>query len=175
MRRFSTVLRGVLLGAVLSITAPAGAAMLAEGDAMPAWSLSDHTGATVSSSELAGKSYLLWYYPKAQTPGCTIEGQQLRDEHAKFAARGVEILGVSFDTPKSNAAFVEAEGFPFRLLSDDGSLAYQVGAAREGGSRFARRISYLVGPDGKVQKAYASVVPSQHAQQVLGDLALSNP
>lgn len=168
---FRTFFRTFLLLLVLfPAAASADGAMLNAGDAMPDWSLSDHTGATVTSSSLAGKPYLLWFYPKAQTPGCTIEGQNLRDEHAAFAAAGVEVLGVSFDTPASNAAFVEAEGFPFRLLSDDGSLAYAVGAAQEGGPKYAKRISYLVGPDGKVTKAYGTVVPADHAKQVLADI-----
>lgn len=159
----------VLSFLVVAATSADGA-MLKAGDPMPEWSLPDHTGATVTSNSLAGKSYLLWFYPKAQTPGCTIEGQNLRDEHADFAAAGVEVLGVSFDTPKSNAAFVEAEGFPFRLLSDDGSLAYEVGAAEKGGPKYTKRISYLVGPDGTVTKAYGTVVPADHAKEVLADI-----
>lgn len=145
--------------------------MLAQGDAMPAWSLPDQTGTKVSSGDLAGKTYLLWFYPKAQTPGCTVEGQKLRDEHDRFTEAGVEVLGVSFDSPDANAAFAKAEAFPFRLLSDDGSLAYKVGAAEPGGPKYARRISYLVGPDGKVLEAYGSVVPAAHAEEVLGDVA----
>src|SRR5207247_1856593 len=92
-------------------------ALLARGDAFPAWTLSDQTGATVSSRDLAGKTYLLWFYPKAMTPGCTTEGDGLRDSFAAFQERRVEIFGVSFDPPAQNKAFVEAERFPFRLLS----------------------------------------------------------
>lgn len=156
--------------AVLSTGLSAGSAMLEVGDAMPDWSLSDHTGKTVSSKDLGGKTYLLWFYPKAQTPGCTIEGRNLRDEYGEFAEQGVEVLGISFDTPDGNAAFVEAESFPFRLLSDDGSLAYVVGAAERGGPKYTKRISYLVGPDGRVREAYGQVSPAEHAKQVLADL-----
>src|SRR6266446_6506523 len=144
----------VLLMLALGIptTLHAGA-LLARGDAFPAWTLSDQTGATVSSRDLAGKTYLLWFYPKAMTPGCTAEGDALRDQFAAFQARGVEILGVSFDTPSDNATFVRQQGFPFRLLSDtDRSLATSVGAASDPSQPVARRISYLVGPDGKVVK-----------------------
>ena len=151
----------------------AEAAMLDVGDPMPEWSLSDHTGKTVSSKDLAGKTYLLWFYPKAQTPGCTVEGQNLRDQYENFSSQGVEVLGISFDSPQGNAAFVAAENFPFRLLSDDGSLAYVVGAAEKGGPKYARRISYLVGPDGRVLEAYGRVSPADHATQVLADLAKS--
>ena len=166
------------LVAVLSLSLllgrPAVAAMLEEGQPMPEWSLSDHTGATVSSKDLAGKTYVLWFYPKAQTPGCTVEGQNFRDEYPKFEKADVEVFGVSFDTPEENAAFVKAEGFPFRLLSDDGSLGHAVGSSTPDGPRYARRISYVVGPDGTVRKAYGSVVPAAHAKEVLADLAAPN-
>lgn len=129
----------------------------------------DHTGAQVSSRDLAGKTYLLWFYPRAMTPGCTTEGNALRDSFPALAARGVEVLGVSFDEPAENAKFVAAQQFPFRLLTDDGSLAVQVGAAGSRDQATARRISYLVGADGKVLRAYGSVIPARHAQEVLRD------
>lgn len=150
--------------------------LLEPGTAFPAWQLADQSGAMVRSQDLAGKTYLLWFYPKAQTPGCTLEGQQLRDRFAEFQARGVEVLGVSFDMPADNAAFVQAEQFPFRLLSDrDRALAVAVGAASTASQPTARRISYLVGPDARVVKAYGEVVPAAHAGQVLGDIASPRP
>jgi peroxiredoxin Q/BCP len=163
-----------IVAAVLSIVllaAAADAEVLQPGAAFPAWEMTDHTGAEVTSRELAGKTYLLWFYPKAMTPGCTAEGNGLRDRFAAFQARGVEILGVSFDDPETNAEFVKAQGFPFRLLSDtDHRLAVSVGAAMLAIQPFARRVSYLVGPDGKVVKAYTQVAPATHAQEVLADL-----
>lgn len=143
--------------------------MLTAGATFPTWSMRDQKGATVTSQDLAGKTYLLWYYPKAGTPGCTAEGIALRETYPKLQAAGVEVLGVSFDEPADNAAFAEAQGFPFRLLSDDGALAVQVGAATSRDQGATRRISYLVGPDGKILKAYDSVDPKAHAQQVLAD------
>jgi len=144
---------------------------LKPGDVFPAWSLTDHTGQQVASSELAGKTYLLWYYPKALTPGCTAEGCALRDSYGEFEKLGVVVVGVSFDEPKDNAEFVAKHRFPFRLLSDSKKeLAVAVGAADSPGRLWARRISYLVGPDGKVLKAYQNVFPSTHAAEVLADL-----
>ena len=100
-----------------------------------------------------------------------MEGQALRDSAKAFQRRGVEILGVSFDDPKTNAEFVEKEKFPFRLLSDtDRTLARAVGAADSRDQAMARRISYLVGPDGRVLQAYSNVNPASHAGQVLADL-----
>jgi peroxiredoxin Q/BCP len=83
----------------------------------------------------------------------------------------VEIVGVSFDAPADNAAFVKAEGFPFRLLSDrERMLARAVGAADATDTPVAKRISYLVGPDGKVLHVYGSVTPASHAADVLADV-----
>jgi peroxiredoxin Q/BCP len=160
----ATVAASVLAG-------PAHAGMLHPGDPFPAWKLTDHTGGTVSSSDLAGKTYLLWFYPKAMTSGCTTEGQGLRDHSAELSQLQLTILGVSFDDPKTNAEFVAREGFPFQLLSDpDHTLASQVGAVWVKVQPLASRVSYLVGPDGKVLKAYDSVDPATHAEQVARDL-----
>ena len=145
--------------------------LLQVGDKFPDWRLPDHTGAMVAAKDLAGKTYLVWFYPKAQTPGCTAEGRGLRDRFDDFRARGVEIVGVSFDAPDANAAFVKAESFPFRLLSDqDRTLARAVGAADAADTPVARRISYLVGPDGTVRRVYGTVTPASHAADVLADV-----
>lgn len=145
--------------------------LLKPGEAFPAWSLADQTGATVRSTDLLGTSYLLWYYPKASTPGCTREGCELRDQFEDFRKANVQVLGISFDEPKKNAQFLQENRFPFRLLSDtDKTLAVQVGAADSTGRPWPRRISYLIGPDGKVRFAYSEVDPASHATQVLHDL-----
>ena len=152
------------------------AGMLKPGDAFPAWDLVDQTGASVSSKEFAGKTYLLYFYPKAMTSGCTTEGCALRDNYAGFEKAGVLIVGVSFDDPQENAEFAAKYKFPFRLLSDSKRvLAVEVGAADSSSRLFARRISYLVGPDGKVLAAYPDVTPSAHATQVLADIQKLSP
>jgi thioredoxin-dependent peroxiredoxin len=166
-----TLARIVTFALALAQATALHAALLARGDAFPAWTLRDQSGASVSSRDFSGRTYLIWFYPKAQTPGCTAEGDGLRDSFAQFQAARVEILGVSFDTPAANKAFVDAERFPFRLLSDtDRTLAVAVGAADTATEPVARRISYLVGPDGRVRAVYGAVVPATHARDVLGDL-----
>lgn len=158
-----------LVATLLLARDAAAAAMLNPGETFPTWSLRDQTGTKVSSQDFAGKTYLLWFYPKAMTPGCTTEGNGLRDDYPALSQAGVEVVGVSFDEPAANAEFVQAQGFPFRLLSDDGTLAVQVGAAGSRSQSTTRRISYLVGPDGKVVKAYPNVSPATHAREVLAD------
>jgi len=165
-------MRKLVVLAVLAFsvaTAPAGG-LLAAGDAFPAWNLIDHTGKQVSSGDLTGTKYLLWFYPKAMTPGCTTEGDGLRDRFADLQKAGVEVLGVSFDPPRDNARFVREQGFPFRLLSDtDRTLATAVGAADSPQQPVARRISYLVSSEGKVLHVYGTVEPTSHATEVLRD------
>lgn len=165
----------VLLAVVIS-SLLAGAAfgkeLLQVGAEFPPWELTDHTGKSLSSADLKGQTYLLWFYPKAMTPGCTKEGQELRDRYKEFQERGVVVLGVSFDDPASNARFVREQQFPFRLLSDSKrSLAILVGAADSVSQPTARRISYLVGPNATVLRVYPAVDPEEHAKQVLSDLA----
>lgn len=146
------------------------AEMLAPGAPMAAFELRDQEGRMVSSTGLAGRRYLLWFYPKAMTPGCTIEAKSLRDNYAVLEKAGVDVLGVSFDEPAANKQFVEAEALPFRLLSDtDRKLAVAARAADSTDARVAKRISYLVGADGKVLKAYPDVDPNVHAGQVVAD------
>ena len=156
----------------LVATSARAADLLKVGDPFPAWTLSDHSGKALSSRDLAGKKYLLWFYPKAMTPGCTAEGDGLRDKFSDLENAGVEVLGVSFDQPSDNARFVQEQHFPFRLLSDtERKLAVAVGAADTPQQPVARRISYLVGADGKVLRVYGAVNPPTHAEDVLRDLS----
>ena len=159
------------LGLLLLAGTAFASGMLKPGDTFPTWELLDQAGTKVSSSDFAGKTYLLYFYPKAMTPGCTKEGCALRDDYSAYEKAGVQIVGVSFDKPKENAEFAAKYHFPFRLLSDTThTLAVEVGAADSPSRLWARRISYLVGPDGKVLKAYDNVDPATHATQVLGDV-----
>ncbi len=167
MRRLA-VLAWLILGTTMAYAAD----LLKVGDPFPTWNLVDHTGKSVASRDLAGKKYLLWFYPKAMTPGCTAEGDGLRDKFADLQKAGVEVLGVSFDQPQDNARFVQEQRFPFRLLSDtDRKLATSVGAANSPQQPVARRVSYLVGADGTVLRVYGAVNPASHADEVLRDLA----
>jgi peroxiredoxin Q/BCP len=148
--------------------------MPAEGSLAPPFSLPDQDGNTVSLTDLSGKWVVLWWYPKAATTGCTLEGQGFRDRSPEYEAQGAVIVGASFDTPVENKAFANSQGFPYRLLADeDRSVgeAYEVKkAADEQYIDFPRRRSFLIDPDGVLRKAYDVTDVATHPQQVLDDL-----
>jgi len=150
--------------------------MLTTGEEFPSFELQAHDGSVVSCSDLEGSTYLVYFYPKADTPGCTKEACSFRDAWSELKEEEIRVFGVSYDTPRSNRAFAEKFSLPFLLLSDsDKALAKSVGADRLL-IPVPKRISYLVGPDGKILKAYASVSPSSHAEDVLKDFkSLSSP
>ena len=144
--------------------------MLSPGASFPEFELAAHDGSTVRSVDLAGTTYLLYFYPKAGTPGCTREACQLRDSWSTLQDLGVTVLGVSYDTAEANRRFAETHRLPFLLLSDRSrELAAAAGAQRLL-LPVPKRISYLVGPDGAVLRAYPSVSPAEHAEQVMADL-----
>ena len=140
------------------------------------FSLSNQDGDTVSSKDLAGKSYVMFFYPKAMTPGCTVESCDFRDNYSAFSDAGYEILGVSPDKPERNARFKEKEGLNFDLLSDeDHVLAESLGAWGEK-KNYGKvyegliRSTFVTGPEGDVEKAYRNVRAKGHVDRVKEDL-----
>lgn len=147
--------------------------MLKEGDVAPDFDCLTHSGDKLRLSALRGKRVLLWFYPKADTPGCTLEGKGLCELSEQFLNYGVQILGVSFDTPEENRAFAEKYEFDYPLLCDthrEIGLAY--GACDEVGAKNAQRIAYLIGKDGKIQKAFPKVNPQSFPSEALAVVAL---
>jgi peroxiredoxin Q/BCP len=154
-------------------TASGAVGKLARGADAPDFACADATGTPRSLADYRGKHVLVWFYPKADTPGCTAQGCGLRDRFADFIDRGVVVLGVSFDDAAANAAFAQKHGFPFPLLCDgDRKLALAYGAADAADARFARRVAALIGPDGKVVQYWSKVDPATFAEQVLSALPL---
>ena len=140
------------------------------------FSLANQDGETVSSSDLAGKSYVMFFYPKAMTPGCTVESCDFRDNYSAFSDAGYEIIGVSPDKPERNARFKEKEGLNFDLLSDeDHTLAESLGAWGEK-KNYGKvyegliRSTFVIGPDGDVEKAYRNVRAKGHVDRIKEDL-----
>ena len=149
--------------------------MLDPGTRAPSFTLPDQHGTLVSSQSLRGGWVLLWWYPKAGTLGCTIEGQELRDRTDDFAAAGCTVVGVSFDTPAENKQWSEAQGFEFLLLSDvDHAVGRTYEVEREPDDQyhaFPLRVSYLIDADGIIYKTFAVSGVSTHASEVLDILA----
>ncbi|MGE0707255.1 MAG: peroxiredoxin [Planctomycetota bacterium] len=141
------------------------------GDAAPEFQATDHSGARRALADFQGRRVVLWFYPKADTPGCSREGCGFRDLYAEFQAKGAEVLGVSYDTPADNAAFVEKYGFPYPLLSDtDQAIAKAYGAYDPAQPGYPRRNTYVIGGDGKLEQVLEAVNPKTHPRALLDSL-----
>ena len=150
--------------------------MLKIGEIAPNFKLLDQNENNVSLSDFKGKKVVLWFYPKASTPGWTIQGQGLRDEFKKFEKSNTVIIGMSADSVKAQNNFATKQEFQFQLLSDpekETIRSYKaLGMKKMYGREYEGifRISYLISKDGIIQKAYEKVKPKDHAKEVLKDL-----
>ncbi len=140
------------------------------------FSLSNQNGETVTHEDFAGQKYVMFFYPRAMTPGCTLESCDFRDSYQEFTDAGYAVVGVSPDTPERNKKFKEKEGLNFDLLSDeDLSLAKQLGAFGEKslyGKMFTGllRSSFVIDENGEVEKEYLNVKATGHVGRVKADL-----
>ena len=128
-----------------------------------------------TTKNLQGSPTVIWFYPKAGTPGCTIEGCGYRDQHDAFETFNVNIVGVSFDTPEANAAWAVDQKFPFELWSDtDRTLALHFGAATAADASHASRITVLLDEEGKWVRSYTGVNDDigAHPLRVLEDVRI---
>jgi thioredoxin-dependent peroxiredoxin len=145
--------------------------MVKAGDIAPDFTLPTHEGKSLALSSLRGRKVFLWFYPAADTPGCTTEGCSLRDHQDYFDENNVEVLGASFDTIDANAAFAQKHGFKFPLLSDlDRNVAMAYGACSDPKSAWADRVSFLIDENGRIERVYVQVNPRDHAANVLADI-----
>lgn len=143
--------------------------LLEVGSAAPDFSTTAHTGERVQFAKLKGKLVVLFFYPKDDTPGCTKEACDLRDNWLKLRKAGVAVFGVSTQDNTSHKAFAEKHKLPFALLPDtDGAVAKKYGVPVVGGK--ARRITYLIGKDGKVKHVWPKVTPVGHAGEILAQV-----
>lgn len=145
------------------------------GTKAPGFKALDQDGVTRSLKDYAGKWVILYFYPKDDTPGCTKEACGFRDGFAKYKRAGIEVIGVSVDSVKKHAKFVEKYSLPFTLLSDEDKKiveAYGVWGEKKFMGRTymgTNRVSYLINPEGKIVKVYDKVKPEEHADEVLAD------
>ncbi len=139
------------------------------GKAAPDFTATAHDGTTVHLAALKGKSVVVYFYPKDETPGCTKEACAFRDGFAELQKKGVVLIGVSGDTDASHKAFAEHHKLPFLLVSDpNGDLAKAYGVPFSDG--YAGRQSFVVGADGKLKKVYRKVDVTAHAQEIAADV-----
>ena len=150
--------------------------MLSEGIEAPEFSLNDQDGNSVSLSDFRGQKVLLWFYPKASTPGWTIEGQGLRDEFENFKEKNTVVLGMSADSIKTQKNFCIKQGFPFQLLSDPEKKTIRdyeaIGIKKMYGREYEGiyRYTYIIDENGMIEKAFSKVTTKTHAQDVLAEL-----
>jgi peroxiredoxin Q/BCP len=145
---------------------------LKEGDLAPEIHVPDETGADFQLSALRGKTVVLYFYPKADTPGCTKESCEFRDSTKKFAKKDTLIVGVSPDKSAAQSKFKAKFDLPFTLLADtDHTAAESYGVWKEKsmyGKKYMgiERTTFLIGPDGKIRRIFHKVKPEGHAEQV---------
>jgi peroxiredoxin Q/BCP len=147
------------------------------GDPAPDFSMKADDGSVFSRDGLLGRRYVLYFYPKDDTPGCTAQACSLRDNFSRVMATGVEVFGVSPDSVKSHVKFREKHGLPYRLLSDEGHAvadAYGVWVEKTYMGRTyhgVERSSFIIGPDGRIESVLERVKPTEHVDLIMDALA----
>ena len=147
--------------------------MLQVGTKAPAVTLPDAQGNLISSETFAGKRWVLYFYPKDSTPGCTKQACAFAAAHGEYEALGVPVVGVSKDSQKSHQRFAEKNELPFLLLSDPELTAIQAYDVWKEKKLYGKtsmgvvRTTYVIGPDGVIEWAGEKVKPDQNAQQIL--------
>jgi len=148
------------------------AAGLAVGQAAPEFTLNDQTGKAVTLGDYRGRWVVLYFYPKDDTPGCTTEACNFRDDLPALRQMNVQILGISADDSASHARFAEKYNLPFPLLADTtGEVAKRYEALMSFGPfKFAKRQTFLIDPEGRLAKIYRDVKASTHSREIQQDL-----
>ncbi|MGO9969768.1 MAG: thioredoxin-dependent thiol peroxidase [Candidatus Sulfotelmatobacter sp.] len=150
--------------------------MLKVGDTAPDIELQTDAGETFHLSDSKGKRVVLYFYPRADTPGCTTEACEFRDHLKKFAGKGAAVVGVSPDKPGALARFKTKYELPFSLLADEDKAAAQAYGVWKEKNMYGKksmgieRTTFVIGADGKIEKIYAKVKAAGHAEKVLAEL-----
>lgn len=143
---------------------------LSEGITAPNFTAKDDEGNSVSLADFEGKTVVLYFYPKDDTPGCTKEACSFRDSYADYEGKDIAVLGVSRDDETSHKAFKDKFSLPFPLIVDtDGTIsqAYEV----EGGG-YSKRATFVIDGKGVIKKVYESIKTDTHATDILADLKM---
>ena len=150
--------------------------MLKQGDRAPAFSLPADTGETISLKDFKGKPVILYFYPRDDTSGCTVEACEFRDSWKDVTKAGAVVLGVSPDSPRSHQKFRTKYDLPFPLLADEGHEIAEAYGAWGDKSMYGRkyrgilRTTFLIGKNGKITRVFEKVKPKGHAAEVLAAL-----
>jgi len=145
-------------------------------DKAPDFTLQDENGKEISLKSLRGKVVVLYFYPRADTPGCTVEACEFRDTYKQMQKTGAVLLGISPDTPKAQKKFQDKFSLPFSLLADaDKKVADAFGVVQEKNMYGKKvmgvaRTTFVIGPDGKITHIFCKVKPEGHAAEVLAHL-----
>ncbi len=143
---------------------------LAVGTDAPAFSVKDTNGKTISLSDFAGKTVVLYFYPKDDTPGCTKQACSFRDSYDEYTGKDVVILGVSADDEASHQQFTQKYNLPFPLLADTDRTTIKAYDVDGGG--YAKRVTYVIDGNGKITHVDSSVNTSNHANDVLAAMGV---
>ncbi len=147
--------------------------MISEGKSVPKFQLSDAHGNTVKSSEIKGKKFLIYFYTKDFTPGCTVEADEISRDYKKFQKAGIEIIGISKDDVESHKKFCKKMKIPYILLADTKTEVSKLfgvwGKKNFMGREYMgiKRSTFLVNEDGKIFKVFEKVKPKGHSKEVL--------
>jgi thioredoxin-dependent peroxiredoxin len=150
--------------------------MLKEGDQAPDIHLLTDSGEEFHLADLKGKRVVLYFYPKADTPGCTTEACEFRDDIPAFQKKGAVVVGISPDKPPAQAKFKTKYHLPFPLLADEEKAAAQAYGVWKEKNMYGRKVmgiertTFVIGPDGTIEKIYGKVKAKGHAADVLENL-----
>jgi thioredoxin-dependent peroxiredoxin len=147
--------------------------MVAVGEPAPEFEGTTHDGRSLSMASLRGKPLVLYFYPKASTTGCSIEARGFAEHYPEFQQAGIAVVGVSVDSVEAQQKFSEECHLPFPLIADrDKSIARRYDAL--GILGMAKRITFLIGPDGRVQDVHQGMLPAPHIDRALAHFRLGS-
>jgi len=170
MCQFSFAAIVALLALPVALAAFEAGGIPQAGQPAPEFTLPSQDGSQIGLKDLRGKWVVLYFYPKDNTPGCTIEAHNFQRDLPKYEQANAVVVGVSVDSPDSHKDFCAKQNLTFKLLADTGKqVVAQYGSLR--GTGVAARNTFLIDPDGKIAKVWTSVDPAHHSEDVL--MALS--
>lgn len=164
---------GVMVGITTIFSAGAALATLSAGTMAPNFTLPSQEDKPVSLTDYKGKWVVLYFYPKDQTTGCTIEAHNFQRDQPKYNALNAVVLGVSLDTVEGHKTWCSKDTFSFKLLADPDHKVvdeYGVPVKTYGTMKFAERQTFLISPDGKIVKVWDKVDPGPHSAEVLAEI-----